>query len=103
MISQKIRAFCGKLYFDYCGKNVDIGRRAHLSSKMRLGNNSGIGDFCYIQGPLQSKMMYGSDTAQKFWRVSLLEKVLLLELALLLQKMSRHMPLWEVSQQKRLK
>ena len=52
---------------------------------------------------LQSKMMYGSDTAQKFWRVSLLEKVLLLELALLLQKMSRHMPLWEVSQQKRLK
>ena len=53
MISQKIRAFCGKLYFDYCGKNVDIGRRAHLSSKMRLGNNSGIGDFCYIQGPVQ--------------------------------------------------
>ena len=53
VISQKFRAFCGKLYFDYCGKNVDIGRRAHLSSKIRLGNNSGIGDFCYIQGPVQ--------------------------------------------------
>lgn len=58
MISQKIRAFCGKLYFDYCGKNVDIGRRAHLSSKMRLGNNSGIGDFCYIRAGTNWRKCY---------------------------------------------
>lgn len=53
MISKKIRAMCGKLYFDYCGHNVDIGRRAHLSSKIRLGDNSGIGDYCYIQDPVE--------------------------------------------------
>lgn len=50
IISKKIRTICGKLYFDYCGSNVDIGRHVRLSSKIKLGDNSGIGDNCYIQG-----------------------------------------------------
>lgn len=39
-----------KLYFDKCGKNVDIGRKVKLSSHISLGDNSGIGDEVYIQG-----------------------------------------------------
>lgn len=45
-----IRQFAAKLYFDNCGKNVDIGRKVKLSSHITLGENSGIGDEAYIQG-----------------------------------------------------
>lgn len=53
VIPKSIRSACGKLYFVSCGRNVDLGRRAHLSSKISIGDNSGIGDYCYIQGPVQ--------------------------------------------------
>lgn len=49
-VSNKIRLLTGKLYFDYCGDNVDIGRHAKLSPHISIGNNSGIGDNCYLQG-----------------------------------------------------
>ncbi len=49
-IAKLSRKMCGKLYFDYCGNNVDIGRKATLSSRISLGDNSGIGDYTYFQG-----------------------------------------------------
>lgn len=48
--SKLIRQISGKLLFDNCGKNVDIGRHCKLSSQISLGDNSGIGDNAYIQG-----------------------------------------------------
>lgn len=56
-IPNSIRKFGCKLYFNSCGKNVDIGRMVRLSSKMELGNNSGIGDYCFFQG----KVIIGDD------------------------------------------
>ena len=41
--SKKLRAFCGKLILDYCGNNVNIEKGAKFSSKISLGDNSGIG------------------------------------------------------------
>lgn len=48
--SKLLRQISGKLLFDNCGKNVDIGRHCKLSSQISLGDNSGIGDNSYIQG-----------------------------------------------------
>lgn len=52
-ISNLIRKISAKLYFEYCGKNVDLGRKIKLSSSIRIGDNSGIGDYCYVQGSLK--------------------------------------------------
>lgn len=41
--SKKVRAFCGKLILDHCGKNVNIEKGAHFSQNVSLGDNSGIG------------------------------------------------------------
>lgn len=40
------------MLFDECGKNIDIGRRAKLSSRISIGDNSGVGDNCYLQGKI---------------------------------------------------
>lgn len=45
-----IRRFAGKCMFDYCGKNVDIGRKISFSSHFSLGDRSSIGDNAYILG-----------------------------------------------------
>lgn len=50
IIAKNIRKITGKLLFNKCGKNVDIGRKSKLSFKLELGDNSSIGDNCYIQG-----------------------------------------------------
>lgn len=42
-ISRRLRATCGKLMLDYCGNNVNIERMAQFSSRIRIGDNSGIG------------------------------------------------------------
>lgn len=49
-ISRRIRAFSGKLMFNYCGKNVDIGRGVKFSRSIYLGDNSSIGDHTHING-----------------------------------------------------
>ena len=43
--------------FDYCGKNVDIGRKISFSSQVSLGDRSSIGDNTYILG----KVVIGKD------------------------------------------
>lgn len=52
-LSNAIRKLCGKLMFDYTGKNVNIGRKIRFSKQVSLGSNSSIGDNAYISGELQ--------------------------------------------------
>jgi len=47
---KKIRAFCGELMLKHCGKNVNIEKGAYFSSKVSLGDNSGIGLNARIHG-----------------------------------------------------
>lgn len=54
---QHIRALCGKLILKKCGKNVNIERNAVFSSKVELGNNSGIG----IRASIAGKCIIGND------------------------------------------
>lgn len=50
-IGQKqLRAFCGKLILAKCGKNVNIEKGAVFSSKVELGDRSGIGVDADIKG-----------------------------------------------------
>lgn len=49
-LSDAIRRFSGTLMFDYCGKNIDLGRHISFSSKLFIGNRSSIGDFTQLQG-----------------------------------------------------
>lgn len=50
-IGQKqIRAFCGHLILQSCGKNVNVEKNASFDSSVRIGNNSGLGINCRI-GP----------------------------------------------------
>lgn len=50
-IGQKqLRALCGKLILTECGKNVNIEKGAVFSSKVHLGDNSGIGINASIDG-----------------------------------------------------
>lgn len=41
--SKRVRAFCGKLLLNHCGKNVNIEKGAQFSTEVSLGDNSGIG------------------------------------------------------------
>lgn len=49
-LCKKYKQICGKLMFNYCGKNVDIGRKISFSSEVSLGDNSSIGDYSHIAG-----------------------------------------------------
>lgn len=54
---KKIRAFCGKLIIAKCGENVNIEKGAVFSSKVELGNNSGIG----INASIGGTVIFGND------------------------------------------
>ena len=58
-----IRAFCGNLILQHCGKHVNIEKGAVFSSKISLGDNSGIGVNANIQGPgkIGKNVMMGPD------------------------------------------
>lgn len=48
-IGQKqIRAFCGHLILESCGKNINIEKNAQFDSSVCIGNNSGLGINCRI-------------------------------------------------------
>ena len=40
---KKLRAFCGRLILNSCGKNVNIEHGARFASDLKLGDNSGVG------------------------------------------------------------
>ena len=56
-ISNYIRFLSAKLVFDKCGKKVDLGRKVKLSFQTSVGDNSGIGDYCFLQG----RISFGND------------------------------------------
>lgn len=51
------RRFCGKLILNNCGKNVNIEKQAVFSSRVEIGDNSGIG----IRAGLGGKVIIGND------------------------------------------
>ena len=61
--SKKIRAFCGRLILDRCGKNVNIEKGAVFSKHVKLGDNSGIGIRCQIENyvTIGNDVMMGPD------------------------------------------
>ena len=60
---RKLRAFCGKLILAKCGKNVNIEKGAVFSSKVELGDNSGIG----INASIGGKCIIGNDVMMGPW------------------------------------
>lgn len=57
-IGQKqLRAFCGRTILKKCGKNVNIEKGAVFSSRIEIGNNSGIG----VGAELGGKVIIGND------------------------------------------
>lgn len=52
IICKKYKQICAKLMMDYCGSNVDIGRKISFSSQVSLGDNSSIGDYCHMSGKI---------------------------------------------------
>ncbi len=50
LIVRKLRYYCCKHIFKYCGKNVNIKRMAVFGSgrNVEIGDNSGIGSHCYV-------------------------------------------------------
>ncbi len=48
-----IRKISANLLFEKCGKNADIGRKIHFSSKITIGDSSSIGDNSYISGEVK--------------------------------------------------
>ena len=49
--AKAIRAFCAKLMFIHCGKNVNVDKNAKICSEISIGNNSGIGENCWLMQP----------------------------------------------------
>lgn len=63
-IGQKgLRAFCGKLILNKCGKDVNIEKGAVFSSKVELGDRSGIG----INASIGGKCIIGNDVMMGPW------------------------------------
>ena len=46
----QIRALCGKLMLEECGKKVNIERNAEFSVRAKIGNYSGIGINARVRG-----------------------------------------------------
>lgn len=51
-VSKRLRAFSAKGFIAFCGQNVNIEHGAVISSKLRIGDNSGIGINCVCGGEL---------------------------------------------------
>ena len=51
-IAKKLRAFAAKGFIKHCGKNVNIEHGAVISSKLCIGDNSGIGIDCVCGGEI---------------------------------------------------
>lgn len=49
-----LRSSVGCIIFDYCGKGITIEKGANFGTGtgIRIGNNSGIGLYSYLRGPL---------------------------------------------------
>ena len=77
-ISKRIRAFWTKRIVGYCGKNVNIEKHASFTPELRIGDNSGVGIKCEMNGPvfIGSNVMMGPEvvvytTKHRFERIDL--------------------------------
>lgn len=63
MGQKALRGFCGKLMLASCGKNVNIERNAYFSSRVSLGDYSGIGVNARLHGTVKigEYVMMGED------------------------------------------
>ena len=61
--SKKVRAFCGKMILESCGKNVNIEKGASFDSRVSLGDNSGIGVNAFVSAyvTIGNDVMMGPD------------------------------------------
>lgn len=62
--SKKLRQLCAKMMFDYCGSNVNIDKNARICSAISIGDNSGIGENCWLMQPgvtIGNDVMMGPD------------------------------------------
>ncbi len=64
---KKLRALSTKGFIRYCGKNVNIQRKAIISSKLSIGDNSGIGinSFCCGDITIGNDVMMGPECVIK--------------------------------------
>jgi maltose O-acetyltransferase len=61
--AKRIRYFCLRLIIDKCGKNVNLEKGAVFSSRIEIGDNSGIGRNANIRGKtiIGENVMMGPD------------------------------------------
>lgn len=52
LAQRSLREIAGKFYLASCGRNVNIQKQTSFSSRCTLGNNSGIGRFSKLYGPV---------------------------------------------------
>lgn len=51
--AKKIRAFLAKGFINHGGKNINLQRGAKFGRRISIGNRSGIGVKCVLQGPVE--------------------------------------------------
>lgn len=54
---KRFRGFCARLILDSCGRDVNVERKALFSSRIHLGDHSGIG----INASIGGKVIIGND------------------------------------------
>lgn len=67
--SKNIRYFFGKHMISKCGKNVNFERKARFSSKLEIGDYSGVGINCQIHGKtiIGKNVLMGPDCIIYTW------------------------------------
>lgn len=49
---KRLLSFCAKYYLSGCGNNINIQKRTNFSSRCVIGDNSGIGRYSTLYGPV---------------------------------------------------
>ena len=52
VFARKLRYFWLKIIASKCGKNIDVDKFARFTPDLRIGDNSGIGNYCELNGPI---------------------------------------------------
>lgn len=56
--AKTFRGFCAGLMLDHCGRNVNIDKNARICHAISIGDNSGIGENCWL---MQAGVTIGKD------------------------------------------
>lgn len=51
-LAKRFRAFWAKVIIEYCGSNVNIEKHASFTPALKIGDNSGVGINCEMNGPV---------------------------------------------------